>query len=77
MFVNNHATTGDPKTMAVASDTQSGAKYRAADVHTGKQTTQPNGCGGNFHFCTKPERDANQNVNNVDAIIVIMCFVLK
>jgi hypothetical protein len=73
MLLNNHATTGDPKTIAVASDTQSGMKYRAADMYTGKHTTQPNGCGGNFNFCTNPERDENQNVNNAEAIIIIIC----
>jgi hypothetical protein len=73
MFVNNHATTGDPKRMATASDTQPGVKYRAADMYTGKHTTHPNGRAGSFHFCGNPESVANQNVNNADAIIVIIC----
>jgi hypothetical protein len=73
MLLNNHATTGDPKTIAVASETQPGAKYRAADVHTGKHTTHPNGRAGSFHFCGKPDNVANQNVNNAEAIIVIIC----
>ena len=72
MLLNNHATTGDPKTIAVASDTQSGAKYRAADMYTGRQTTHPNGREGSFHFCGKPDNVANQNVNNAEAIIVII-----
>jgi hypothetical protein len=73
MLLNSHATTEDPKTIAVASDTQSGAKYKAVDTYTGKQTTHPNGRAGSFHFCGKPDNVANQNVNNAEAIIVIIC----
>ena len=74
-LLNSHAAMGDPNTIETASGTHGGQKYRAADKYTGKQMTQRKGRAGSLQRKGMPESVTNQNVNNVDASIMIIVFI--